>query len=266
MNEPRARARATRRTSRAVASRKPIGLDGASSNPDTEWRPAGRRVWVSMVDIAYEAVLEAISDRRLAPGSRLDIRDTAERLEMSPTPVREALAKLNAQGLIVLDANRGYRVSGVLTELEFHQLFAARRVIELGALQGRVGDRTHPWIETVTDEDVEEVLDLERAVASSAHGPRYAEYADFTKADSQLHGRFVALARNPFLEQSWSGLHCHLHLSRLYAGAGVIDYDEARSEHAALVQALIDRDVDAVVRASQHHIDMAEERLARLVR
>ena len=72
---------------------------------------ANRKSWVSMVDIAHEALLEAILDGDSQPGSRLEIRDIADRLAMSPTPVREALAKLATQGLTVLDANRGYRVA-----------------------------------------------------------------------------------------------------------------------------------------------------------
>ena len=96
---------------------------------------------MSMVDIAHEALLEEIFDGGSQPGSRLEIRDIAERLSMSPTPVREALAKLATQGLTVLDANRGYRVADLLTRREFHELLAARRAIEIGALTqgGRVG-------------------------------------------------------------------------------------------------------------------------------
>ena len=63
---------------------------------------------------------------------------------MSATPVREALARLHTQGVITLDANRGYRVSAVLNEVEFHQLYAARRVIEIGSLRAARSERQSP--------------------------------------------------------------------------------------------------------------------------
>jgi DNA-binding GntR family transcriptional regulator len=241
--------------------------DGEGEPPPAAWLRSGRRPWVSMVDIAYEALVEAISDGGLAPGTHLDIREAAERLGMSPTPVREALARLNTHGLIGLDANRGYRVSGVLTAPEFHQLYAARRVIEFGALRqsGTIGDRGS-WIELMSEKALDEVLDLERAARSSPHGPRYADYAGFSRADALFHGKIVGLAGNRFLAEAWTRLHCHLHVSRLYAGTGVIDFDDARVEHAAIVEALVNRDVEALLEASALHMDRAETRLGSLVR
>jgi DNA-binding GntR family transcriptional regulator len=229
-------------------------LDGAPN----EYRP-GRRQWVSMVDIAYDALLEGISDRRLAPGSRLDIRDLASGLEMSPTPVREALARLASAGLLTLDANRGYRIAPVLTSSEYHQLFAARRVIELGAIQPQ------EWLETVTDQQVSKIVRIERLAGSSAHGPRYADYAEFNRADAQLHESILATTGNPFLGAAWSRLNCHLHLSRLYAGRGVIDFDHACIEHAAIVEAVAGRDHAALLAAYELHLRRAETRLEELV-
>jgi DNA-binding GntR family transcriptional regulator len=225
-----------------------------------------RRPWVSMVDIAYDALLEAIFDRHFEPGARLEIRDVALRLGMSPTPVREALARLTTQGLTVLDANRGCHVAGLLTPTAFHDLYAARRVIELGALRGG-GPPGHSesWLQCVSDGQINEVRRLERQVGTSPHGARYADYADFARADSEFHRGVVALVGNQFLEAAWTGLYVHLHVSRLYAGTGVIDFDEAGVEHAAILGALEQRNADNLVEAALSHIDRAESRLASLL-
>jgi len=256
----------------AVPDTDPVSHDETAVDP-TEARSATtgriekvRRPWVSMVDIAYEALLEAIFNRTFEPGERLEIRSASERLDMSPTPIREALARLTTQGLTVLDANRGYRVAGLLTASEFHNLYQARRVLEIGALrQDGTLNGVDPWMRRVTDEEVEEVLDLERLVGASAHGPHYADYSEFSRADSEFHGAVLALVGNPFLEAAWHGLYCHLHVSRLYAGSGVIDFDEARVEHALIARALIERNVNDLATASLAHIDMAETRLAALL-
>jgi DNA-binding GntR family transcriptional regulator len=225
-----------------------------------------RQSWVSMVDIAYNGLLEAISEGRLGGGSRLDIKTAASQLGMSATPVREALARLHTQGVITLGANRGYRVSAVLNEVEFHQLYAARRVIEIGALRAaRSSDTSRGRIGASPDE-LKQLAELELLARSSPHGPRYADYFDFTRADAQFHATVVSLANNPFLEASWKALNFHLHVSRLYAGAGVIDYAEAQLEHGAILEAVVASNYKELILACQNHIDNSEARLARLVR
>jgi DNA-binding GntR family transcriptional regulator len=229
-------------------------------------RPVSRKPWVSMVDIAHEALLEAILDGDSQPGSRLEIRDIADRLAMSPTPVREALAKLATQGLTVLDANRGYRVAGILTRREFHELLAARRVIEIGALrQGQASSASPDWIDGVTERQIEEVRRLERLAGTSPRGPRFMDYTEFSRADAEFHGAIIALTSNHYLESSWRGLYCHLRISRLYAGAGVTGCEEARLEHQAIVEALTSRNVAELVEASLRHINASEQRLEKLL-
>jgi DNA-binding GntR family transcriptional regulator len=227
---------------------------------------ASRKSWVSMVDIAHEALLEAILDGDSRPGSRLEIRDIADRLAMSPTPVREALAKLATQGLTVLDANRGYRVAGMLTKKEFHELFAARRVIEIGALrQGKASSASPAWIDDVSEKQIEEVRRLERRVGTSPRGPRFMDYTEFSRADADFHGAIIALTSNRYLESSWRGLYCHLRISRLSVGAGVTGCEEARLEHQAIVEALTSRSVGELVEASVRHINSSQTRLERLL-
>jgi DNA-binding GntR family transcriptional regulator len=226
-----------------------------------------RKPWVSMVDIAHEALLQEIFDGGSQPGSRLEIRDIAERLSMSPTPVREALAKLATQGLTVLDANRGYRVADLLTRREFHELLAARRAIEIGALtQGAPSGASPSWIDDVTEKQIEEVRRLERLVGTAPRGPRLAYYSEFSRADSEFHRAVLALTSNRYLEASWKGLYCHLRISRLYAGAGLTGCEQARLEHQTIVEALVRRNADELAEASLHHINSSEMRLEKLLR
>jgi DNA-binding GntR family transcriptional regulator len=229
--------------------------------------PVSRKPWVSMVDIAHEALLEEIFDGGSQPGSRLEIRDIADRLSMSPTPVREALAKLATQGLTVLDANRGYRVADLLTKREFHELFAARRAIEIGALtQGSLSGASPSWVDGVTEKQIEEVRRLERLVGTSPRGPRLTYYSEFSRADAEFHHAILGLTSNRYLEASWKGLYCHLRISRLYAGAGPTACEQARLEHRTIVQALASRNPDELAKASLHHINASEMRLEKLLR
>jgi hypothetical protein len=102
----------------------------------------------SLVDLAYESLLEAIFDRQIEPGARLGIDVLADQLDMSITPVREALNRLTTQGLVTQAANRGFAVAPTLSTTEFHSLFAARRVIEVAASTAAVPSSARPTCPT----------------------------------------------------------------------------------------------------------------------
>lgn len=224
--------------------------------------PAAGRM--SLTDIAQDAVTEAIFNRRIEPGARLRIEALATELAMSSTPVREALARTTAAGLTRLDANRGYTVAPLLDGDSFHLLFAARHTIEAGAVRGNQ-PQPAAWVRNVANADVRKLRSVVTKMARVEHGANYAGYSRFSRLDHSLHLALIELAGNPFLVNAWQGLHFHLHMSRLYAGAGVVDYDDAHTEHTAIVDALEQRDGAALWRACDAHMTRAEKRLVSLL-
>lgn len=220
-------------------------------------RPSHR---ASLVDVAYDAIAEAIYNRRFEPGGRLRIDALATDLGMSITPVREALTRTTAAGLTRLDVNRGHTVAPILDTSAFHQLFAARGAIESAAVRGS-GRTPGAWVSRLSADDVRPLRLHVTKMSKVGHGVRYADYSRFSQLDHELHVRLVQLGGNPFLVTAFESLNFHLHMSRLYAGAGVVDYDDAHSEHVAIVDAFERRDGAAVWRACQDHIRRAEKRL-----
>lgn len=223
--------------------------------PDVAPPILGRRRAPSLPELAHQAVVEAIVDRHFAPGTRLNIDRLAEQLGMSTTPVREALARAAAQRLVIQDNNRGFTVAPLLEENEYHQLFAVRYLLETHALANA----------TPRQADVARLTDIVDRMSSMGHGPEYRDFGDFNQADREFHHRLIATARNAFLEKAWSDLHFHLHVGRLYAGQGVIDFGYALREHAAIVDALHRGDRDGAIRAASLHIGEAEKRLKKLL-
>src|SRR5262249_6664003 len=100
-----------------------------------------RSAYLSLADIAYNALLEAIINQEFAPGSPVSIDNLARQLNMSNTPVREALMRANGEGLVAQKTNHGFVVADILTAPEMHQLFDVRHTIELHALTGVVVSR-----------------------------------------------------------------------------------------------------------------------------
>src|SRR6478752_6512748 len=83
-----------------------------------------------LADHVYEALLAALMDGRLEAGTPVSIDRMARELDVSPTPVREALARLESTGMVRRTALRGYRVAPLFTADELADLMDARLVIE----------------------------------------------------------------------------------------------------------------------------------------
>lgn len=218
----------------------------------------------SLAELAYEALVEAISDRKIKPGARLRIDALAAELEMSITPVREALARTAAVGLTRLDANRGYTVAPLLDAAQFHQLYEARRTIEAAAIRG-TGQAPAAWVANVTAASVRSLRSLLSDMERSGRGASYSDYSGFSRLDHDLHVRLIQLGGNPFLLTAFESLNFHLHMSRLYTGEGVTDFDEAHAEHTAIIDALEQHDGPRLWRSCDAHMRSSETRLVSLL-
>jgi DNA-binding GntR family transcriptional regulator len=86
----------------------------------------------SVVDHVYVAIRERILDGALARGARVHQEDLAAELGVSRTPVREALRRLAAEGLVEMHTNRGARVADV-SESDMRASYEARLIVEPGA-------------------------------------------------------------------------------------------------------------------------------------
>jgi DNA-binding GntR family transcriptional regulator len=211
--------------------------------------------WSSLGTIAYEAIIEGILRETLPAGTQISIDGAARQLKMSNTPVREALSRLAAERLVLFSANRGYTVTPRITADEYHQLFEARRTLELACIKSAV-------IKANTLDKIGSIL---HRLSATEGGVEYERYHAFNQADREFHLALVSMTQNRFLRHGWEQLHFHLHVGRLYAGAGVIDLQEARTEHAVIFEALKQGQRRDLLQCIGDHIRNAESRLRRLV-
>lgn len=207
----------------------------------------------SLAELAYRTIAEAIYEHRLAPGERLSIDDLCRQLDMSATPVREALSRAAALDLVRQDNHHGFTVAPQLSAEEMGQLFAVRRSLELEAL-AEIGAPPAP----------ERLGELARSMAACDHGPHFSDITQFSRLDHTFHREFVAASGNRFLLRAWEGLHFHLRVHRVYGREGIVDFSEAATEHAAIAEAAAARDLDALTAAVVRHIDSAAARITGL--
>jgi len=221
------------------------------SNPNTI-----AKVWqrASLVDVAYETILEAIVDQQLPPGSRLNIDALSLQLNMSNTPIREALARLTSTALVKQISNRGFMVAPILSEVEYHHLFAARRLLETNALREATFDAA----------TLDSLQAIAQAIASMEYGTTYKRFIGNLQVDESFHLALLKASGNQFLVAAWNSLHFYSHISRLHTQEESIrnnSYKTSLSDHGDIVRLLRAGDRVAAVARLDSHILQVEQRL-----
>jgi DNA-binding GntR family transcriptional regulator len=209
-----------------------------------------------LADDVYEAIKAMVMDHVVRPGERVSIDGLARELEVSPTPVREALARLESDGLVVKEPLKGYRATSLLTLEEFDDLFAFRRLIEPWAAR-RAAER-------ITPAEAREV----RAELASAAPPQTADYEGYkalTAHDTRFHTLIARLSGSEQVRVAFERTHCHLHIFRLHYERDI--GPEALAEHRRIADAVVSGDGDAAEDAMLDHLESAmAQRLRKIYR
>ncbi len=193
---------------------------------------------------AYEYVLNvlrrAILNGELKSGSRLVQADLAAVLDVSTTPVREALRDLATEGLVQFDAHRGAIVSELSAD-EVHQIYEIRMVLEPLAMRQAVPN--------ITDALLTRLRELHESMLAEPHA------VDWVDRNRVFHMAVYEASTSPRLASIIRNLQ---DASVMYIGASLQGQpqlrDEANHDHAAILEALTNRDVEAAVTALQAHL------------
>lgn len=206
----------------------------------------------TLVDQVYERLMELLLDGTLQSGDPVSIDGTARYLGVSPTPVREALARLESTGNVVRVAMRGYRVPEMPDAKEIADIMDARLLIEpqLAELACTRGDA--------------HLLDgLEEAIEGQERAPHTADAAAiraYHRADERFHRLIAEHADNAALLRAYDALGGHGQRFRLFIGVGVRDSACAIAEHRELLAALRRGFGPEVYRIMHAHIRGVKER------
>jgi len=209
---------------------------------------------VSLSDGVYDELLRRLFDDTLPPGTPLNIDALARDLDVSQTPIREALARLESTGLVTRAALRGYRAAPLLTGAELDDLMHARGVIEPAVARLAAPRRTDAFIDALGET-------LTR-LAEAPKGPTFAEYHAYWEADETFHELIAQQAANPFLHRAFDSLGGQAQRFRMFGGLGVSDADHAIREHRAVLEALDSGDADAAEAAMRAHVAAVRGRAA----
>jgi DNA-binding GntR family transcriptional regulator len=201
-----------------------------------------------IVDEVYELIRADIMSLRIPPDSRISIDELARKLRVSQTPIREALSRLEATGLVTKRHLFGYCCSPQLNRPQLDELYEMRLLLE-------------PFAARCAAERMNDVqLDaIARLATVMEPGESRRSYDRFAVQDSELHDLIAEGSGNVLVRDALARLHTHLHIFRLRFHSEVTR--EASTEHARLVAALSRREPAEAERAMREHIEKSYQRL-----
>ncbi|PRY12912.1 GntR family transcriptional regulator [Kineococcus rhizosphaerae] len=207
----------------------------------------------SLADSVHTSLLAWLMDGNAEPGEALSIDGLARLLGVSPTPVREAMARIESTGLLERVAMRGYRVAGLLSREEIDQLMDARLLLECHNVAAAAA---------AVDEDLLARLgETVERMARAPKGPSFTEYQDYHRADNEFHRLVNHAGGNRFLADAFEGLNGQLQRFRFrLVQRGVTDAGPAIDEHTAVVQALRAKDGAAAAERMREHLEAVRRR------
>ncbi|KHN89437.1 GntR family transcriptional regulator [Pectobacterium actinidiae] len=187
----------------------------------------------------FEILINAIEKGELLPGERLQETRLAQQFGLSRTPIREALHRLEALGLVEPGPQRGLMIAQISYE-RLHQLFAVREGLERLAMELAVASASAEELELLQD-----MVEVEKTLTDSR------KLHDHNRL---FHRQIYRATHNPYLNEMLENLRIHLSLLRGTTYESTERTEEARREHQAIVEALVRRDKDAAQEAACQHI------------
>ena len=202
-------------------------------------------------EAAYARIRAAIREGTLAPGLRLTETDLAARFGVSRTPVRQAIARLEAEGLLTHEPRRGLTVTQP-DHAQVVELYVMREILEGAAARLAAQHASDTELAAMAELIEEEPLAFSDALRLAAINQR-------------LHGLLYLAAHNRYLLRSLEQLGATMALlPSLLTRSGRAE--QAHAEHRALLAALLARDGAGAEAAARAHARAAQRhRLAWLV-
>lgn len=173
---------------------------------------------------------QRIVEGQLAPGAKLNERELAQALNVSRTPLREAIKMLAAEGLVELLPNRG----AVVAQMSEQDVVDTFEVI--AGLEGQSGELA---AQRISEAELAEIraLHFEMMAAWTRR-----DLPTYYRINAQIHTLINAAARNPVLAQTWRNVNARLQALRFRSNFDEAKWKRAVKEHERMVELLAARD------------------------
>lgn len=208
-----------------------------------------RPITATIRDQVYHILKNDICNCYYSPGTWLQEKELAQRLQVSRSPIREALRQLVGDGLLVEQPNKGVFVKAFTTK-EIEEIFDMRVMMESYAVLRSA--------EHLTTEHKEKMLEFISELVVAHKEDNLKKYIEI---DSQLHNYIIRLAGNNLLMESYGRVHAMIEQFRIYSLMGQERFDESVDEHRRMVHAIITGEVKEAEEINRKHLQLAKEKI-----
>ena len=199
--------------------------------------------YLPLRDVVFNTLRKAILKGELKPGERLMEIALAERLGVSRTPVREAMRKLELEGLVVMIPRRGAQVANI-TEKDLNDVLEVRIALENLSIENACARMTE-----------EQLAELWKAAKDFEATMAEGNLVKLAEADVAFHEVIYKSSDNRRLNQVLNNLREQIYRYRVE----YLKEDESRNrlvkEHEKITRALKERDVKAAQELSFEHLE-----------
>ena len=206
--------------------------------------------YYSVTDQVYDMLKERILARQIEPGQRLNLDELEHQLEVSRTPLKDAVNRLAMEGLVKVYPRKGTFVTS-LTQDTLHEVFEVRLALELYAGEQGIG--------RITPEKLQRMREIVWDLESVIDGDVYSDYGAFITRDRDFHLLIIGLVENQTLYDMYQSLNVHVQIVRAFYTE--IDKRVLRThdEHKAILRAFEARDQDLLKQTLTTHINSVRD-------
>ena len=213
----------------------------------------GMNEYLPLRDVVFKTLRRAIITGEFAPGERLMEITLAKRLGVSRTPVREAIRKLELEGLVVMVPRKGAHVASI-TEKSLREVIEVRSVLEEFAASLAC--------ERIDDGDIQDMTNIHEQFVKAVHT---ADMMKMVDGDERFHDAIFRAAKNERLLSIIANLREQFYRYRLEYIKDMNNHSILIQEHEQLMNAIFSHDQDTARRIMKIHLHNLTERVTEVI-
>ena len=200
----------------------------------------------SYVQRAYDGIRNLIIEEEISPGELLSENQLAAYLNMSRTPVREAIRRLQAEGFLESRKGLGTFLKPLTTK-DVRNIYEVRKAMELIACETSIYQ--------ITDEEIEAVRASLMSLLARHEAGEEIDRMEFSKLDGQCHDLIVQKSSNGYIKILMDQIYFNVDRYRIISFHVSLDLEESTRQHLVLLDCLKERNLEKLKAALSEHLD-----------
>ena len=210
--------------------------------------------YLPLRDVVFNTLRHAILKGELEPGERLMEIALAQKLGVSRTPIREAIRKLELEGLVVMVPRKGAEVADI-TEKDLRDVLEVRTALEELSIELAM--------KNMNDDDCKQLTEANKLFAKDSEGDDLIKIAE---ADVAFHELIYMATGNKRLIQMINNLREQMYRYRLEYIKDKSTHARLVDEHNRIIDAMVKNDVAAAKAAIKLHVENQEENILKSIK